>query len=81
MKEENENELTQLLKELVSRIKAIEETVYDTDNVLMKSGFVKVDSPTPTMQIASSAALPDSNSIAKMSWDEINDLVENMGGQ
>jgi len=80
MKEENENELTQLLKELVSRIKAIEETVYDTDNVLMKSGFVKVDSPTPTMQVAPSV-LPDSSDIAKMSWDEINNLVENMGGQ
>ena len=80
MKEENENELTQLLKELVSRMKAIEETVYNKDNVLMKSGFVKVDSPTPTMQIAPSA-LPDSNAIAKMSWDEINDLVENMVGQ
>ena len=37
MTEEN-NEMIDLLKELVGRIKEIEKTVYNNDNILMKSG-------------------------------------------
>ena len=38
-----EEELTLLLKELVERVKRLESNVYDSDNILMKSGLVKVD--------------------------------------
>ena len=78
MTEEN-NEMIDLLKELVGRIKKIEKTVYDNDNILMKSGIVTVDSPTPAMKTNSD--VPDSDTIAKMSWDEINDLVSRLGGE
>ena len=78
MTEEN-NEMVDLLKELVGRIKKIENTVYDNDNILVKSGIVTVDSPTPAIRTHSD--VPDSDTIAKMSWDEINDLVASLGGE
>ena len=77
MTEEN-NEMIDLLKELVGRIKKIEKTVYDSDNVLMKSGIVTVSSPVPSMK--NHTDVPDSDTIAKMSWDDINDLVDRLGG-
>ena len=77
MTEEN-NEMIDLLKELVGRIKKIENTVYNNDNILMKSGIVTIDSPVPAM--GKKSDVPDSDTIAKMSWDEINDLVDRVGG-
>ena len=79
MTEENNNEMMDLLKELVGRIKKIEKTVYDDDNILMKSGMVTVGSPVPAM--GKSSDVPDSDTIAKMSWDDINDLVSRLGGE
>ena len=78
MKKEN-NEMMDLLKELVSRIKQIEQTVYSGDNLLMKSGIVKVESPTPS--ITKHDTVPDSDTIANMSWDDINNLVGQLGGE
>tara|TARA_R110002012_G_scaffold248958_3_gene425612 strand:- start:380 stop:616 length:237 start_codon:yes stop_codon:yes gene_type:complete len=78
MTEEND-EMIDLLKELVGRIKKIEKTVYDSDNVLMKSGIVTVGSPVPAM--GKKSDVPDSDTIAKMSWDDINDLVSRLGGE
>ena len=78
MTEEN-NEMIDLLKELVGRIKKIENTVYNNDSILMKSGIVTVNSPVPSMK--SHSDVPDSDTIAKMSWDEINDLVSRLGGE
>ena len=77
MTEEN-NEMIDLLKELVGRIKKIEKTVYDNDNILMKSGIVTIDSPVPA--VVQHTDVPDSDTIAKMSWDDINDLVSRLGG-
>ena len=76
MKEEN-NEMIDLLKELVGRIKKIEKTVFDNDNILMKSGIVTIDSPVPA--VVQHTDVPDSDTIAKMSWDDINDLVSRLG--
>ena len=77
MTEEN-NEMIDLLKELVGRIKKIENTVYNNDNILMKSGIVTIDSPVPAM--GKKSDVPDSDTIAKMSWDDINNLVDRLGG-
>ena len=77
MKEEN-NEMIDLLKELVGRIKKIEKTVFDNDNILMKSGIVTIDSPVPA--VVQHTDVPDSDTIAKMSWDDINNLVDRLGG-
>jgi len=77
MTEEN-NEMIDLLKELVGRVKQIERTVYNNDNILMKSGMVTSNTPVPAMGKRSD--VPDSDTIAKMSWDDINDLVDRLGG-
>ena len=77
MTEEN-NEMMDLLKELVSRVKEIEKTVYNNDNILMKSGMVTSNTPVPAMGKRSD--VPDSDTIAKMSWDDINNLVDRLGG-
>lgn len=70
--------VVELLKELVSRLQNLESTVYSSENILMKSGFVKVDSPTPVMAAQNADGLPD---IAKMEWGEINDLVAKIEGR
>tara|TARA_R100001510_G_C7653856_1_gene212332 strand:- start:1378 stop:1602 length:225 start_codon:yes stop_codon:yes gene_type:complete len=71
-----ENEMMLLLKELVNKVKELEKAVYDKDNLLMKSGLVVVDSPAPTM---GNTATPTGDSIAKMSWDDIHNMVERVG--
>ena len=74
------NETLEVLKLLVEKIQKLEETVYHNDNVLMKAGLVKVDSPTPSMIGGGDGIIPDSKSIAKMSWDDINKYVSRMEG-
>tara|TARA_B100001109_G_C18778057_1_gene434046 strand:+ start:707 stop:931 length:225 start_codon:yes stop_codon:yes gene_type:complete len=69
------NEMMMLLKELVDKVKQLEKAVYDKDNLLMKSGYVVVDTPTPSM---SSNGVPMSDNISKMSWDDIHKMVENV---
>ena len=69
------NEMMMLLKELVDKVKQLEKAVYDKDNLLMKSGYVVVDTPTPSM---SSDGVPMSDNISKMSWNDIHKMVENV---
>ena len=71
-----DNEMMLLLKELVNKVKNLEEAVYHKDNLLMKSGMVVVDSPTPAM--AQGGELPTGDTIAKMDWDDIHNMVEMM---
>ena len=77
MSEEN-NEMIDLLKELVTRLKNLEDTVYDDSNILMKSGIVRVNGIRP--RTSEHTAVPDSDVISKMSWGDINDLVSKLGG-
>jgi len=72
-------ELTLLLKELVERVKTLETTVFNADNVLLKSGLVKVEGHKPSIQNAS--RVPNADTIAKMDWSEIDELVVRMGGE
>ena len=72
-----DSEMLMLLKELVSKVKHLEEAVYHKDNLLMKSGLVVVDSPSPRMD---SSNIPMDNTIRKnMDWEDIHKIVENMG--
>ena len=75
-----EQEVVDLLKELVGRLQSLERTVYDNDNLLMKSGLVRVNTPTPGISHNSSDGL-DSDAIAKMYWSEINNLVSKIEGR
>tara|TARA_R110002167_G_scaffold66010_1_gene186906 strand:+ start:333 stop:545 length:213 start_codon:yes stop_codon:yes gene_type:complete len=67
-----------LLKELVSKVKHLEEAVYHKDNLLMKAGLVVVNSPSPLMD---NSNIPMSGSTIKknMEWDDIHDIVNSMG--
>jgi hypothetical protein len=71
-----DSEMLMLLKELVSKVKHLEEAVYHKDNLLMKSGLVVVDSPSPRMD---SNNIPMDNTIRKsMDWEDIHELVTTM---
>tara|TARA_R100001509_G_scaffold153716_1_gene114816 strand:+ start:577 stop:801 length:225 start_codon:yes stop_codon:yes gene_type:complete len=69
------NEMMLLLKELVDKVKQLEKAVYDKDNLLMKSGYVVVDTPSPNM---ASNGVPVGDTISKMSWEDIHKMVENV---
>tara|TARA_R110002012_G_scaffold80818_4_gene204757 strand:+ start:4630 stop:4860 length:231 start_codon:yes stop_codon:yes gene_type:complete len=72
----DDNEMLMLLKELVNKVKHLEEAVYHKDNLLMKSGLVVVDSPSPRMD---SNNIPMDNTIRKnMDWEDIHELVTTM---
>ena len=71
-----DNEMMLLLKELVNKVKNLEDAVYNKDNLLMKSGMVVVDTPTPAM--AQGGELPTGDTIAKKDWDDIHTMVERM---
>lgn len=69
---ETEEEMLGVLKALVERIQSLEKTVYHQDNLLMKSGFVVAQSPTPSM---TNSVIPTGDTIHKMSWDDIEKFV------
>ena len=72
------DETLEILKLLVEKISKLEQTVYNQDNVLMKSGLVKVNTPTP--KISNNSEMPDGDTISKMSWEQINNMVSKMEG-
>ena len=74
----DENQTLEILKLLVEKISKLEQTVYNQDNVLMKSGLVKVNTPTP--KISNNSEMPDGDTISKMSWEQINNMVSQMEG-
>jgi hypothetical protein len=69
---EQDTELLEILKALTDRIKELERAVYHKDNLLMKSGFVVTETPTPSM---TNMGVPDSDAIHKMSWEDIDKFV------
>ena len=75
---ENENEMLLILKELVSKVKQLEQAVYDKDNLLMKSGYVVVDTPVPVISVGGDNV--ETDRIAKMEWDQINEMVNRIEG-
>ena len=73
------DELTLLLKELVDRVKRIEQTVFNADSVLMKSGLVVHESPTPSVN-TNKGGIPNADTLAKMEWTEVDELVRKLTG-
>ena len=82
MSEENSinQELLEIIKALSAKIESLEKTVYNNDNILMKSGFVVANSPTPHVSntIGSSMVTGD---VGNMDWKDIYKMVEKVGGQ
>jgi hypothetical protein len=79
MNEEN-NELTDLLKALVDRVKRLEQTVFNADNVLLKAGLIKVEGLKPSINTMSND-VPNQETLAKMDWAEIDELVVKLSGE
>ena len=77
---DDKEQLTLLLKELVDRVKFLEQTVFSADNVLLKAGLVKVDGMKPTVRTNPNASI-DTDTLAKMDWTEIDELVVKLGSE
>ena len=75
---EQNNEMVLLLKTLVEKVNNLERAVYDKDNMLMKSGFVVVNTPTPTIDSVGGSS--DVDRIAKMDWEDIGKMVSKLEG-
>ena len=71
---EGSDEILLLLKELVNKVKTLEDAVYNKDNILMKSGFVVVDSPIPEIKNEHS-----NTDISKMDWSQIHETINKLG--
>ena len=80
MSEENtiNQEMLEIIKALSAKIESLEKAVYNKDNLLMKSGFVVAETPTPMIDNLSASAGVDVNS---MDWSDIHKMVERAGGQ
>ena len=48
-------DVLEILKALTAKIEMLEKAVYNDDNLLMKSGLVVVESPTPSMNVQKSS--------------------------
>ncbi len=53
--------------------------VYSSDNILMKSGFVKTQTQVPA--VSTGNPLPDADTIAKMDWTELDSMVKKINGE
>ena len=75
MTKKEDSEMLLLMKELVNKVRDLENAVYNKDNILMKSGFVVRETPTPS--ISNNSIAPTGDTISKMSWNDIHKMVEN----
>ena len=73
-----DNEMLMLLKTLVNKVNELEKAVYDKDNLLIKSGYVVVDTPTPVMSASETGT--DVDAIAKMDWEDIGKMMNKLEG-
>ena len=71
-------DVLEILKALTAKIEMLEKAVYNDDNLLMKSGLVVVENPTPSMNVQKSSGVPD---VANMEWSEIHDVVKKLAGE
>jgi len=79
MTESINEELLEIIKALTSKIENLEKTVYSQDNLLMKSGFVTVETPVPVVDNMVGSMSVD---VDNMDWKDIHKMVEGMkGGQ
>lgn len=76
MSEEINQELLQIIKALTSKIEKLEATVYASDGILRKAGFVAVSSPTPQIGV-----IENTKTVGDMEWGEIHKMFNQMGGQ
>jgi hypothetical protein len=71
-------ELLEIIKALSSKVESLEQAVYNKDNLLMKSGFVVSNSPTPAMVGVISADIKSPNNVGNMEWSDIHKMMNKM---
>ena len=71
-------ELLVIIKALTDKVESLERAVYNKDNLLMKSGFVVAETPTPVIDNVIGSSVTD---VSNMDWKDIHKMVEGMGGQ
>ena len=71
------DEVVDIIKMLITRIENLEMQVKEASMSLMKSGMV-VHTPRPSMQ--TSSPVPSADTIAKMDWSELDELVGKLEG-
>jgi|TARA_R100000482_G_C5052419_1_gene113328 hypothetical protein len=74
----NEENTLEILKMLVDRVKELERQVLESEMMIIKSGYV---AQTPRPFGRSSSVVPDNNTISKMSWSDLDNLVDQLEGQ
>ena len=68
-------ELLEIIKALSSKVESLEQAVYNKDNLLMKSGFVVSNTPTPNMVDVVSPDVKSPNNAGSMEWSDIHKMV------
>ena len=76
MSKDINQELLEIIKALTSKIESLEKTVYASDGILRKAGFVAVNSPTPKMGVVENTT----KTVGEMDWGDIHKMVGDMGG-
>jgi len=67
-------DLLAIVKALADKVESLERTLYAKDSLLMKAGYVVVDSPTPSMNRGRiNSGVGD---ITKMEWSDIHKMME-----
>ncbi len=80
MSDENtiNQEMLEIIKALSAKIETLERAVYNKENLLMKSGFVVANTPTPMIDSMGASVNVDGG---EMNWSDIHKMVERAGGQ
>lgn len=80
MSEENtiNQEMLEIIKALSTKIENLEKAVYNKENLLMKSGFVISNSPTPVIESAIGGDSVLGRNVADMEWSDIHKMVSKM---
>ena len=68
-------ELLTIIKALSEKVESLEKAVYNKENLLMKSGYVVANTPTPSLvgNVGNTT-----ESVANMEWSDIHKMVANM---
>tara|TARA_R100000734_G_C3315128_1_gene106969 strand:+ start:1729 stop:1974 length:246 start_codon:yes stop_codon:yes gene_type:complete len=71
-------ELLEIIKALTDKVESLEKAVFNKDNLLMKSGFVVANSPTPAMVGVVGTATKSPNNVSSMEWSDIHKMVADL---
>ena len=71
-------ELLEIIKALSNKVESLEKAVYHKDNLLMKSGFVVSNSPTPAMVGVVGTDIKSPTNVDNMEWSDIHKMMSKL---